>query len=784
MTDLAGATALMAPGYQSPTAFSFVSTPFGGGAPEEVNDAAAPATPVPYLIASLVGVASASSLVIHPTVATKPGDAIVVATDSNHPGSSVTDSAGNTYAGQVTSANGGWALQQFIATNTAPVGPGSAITLACPTGYYVNVVIVGIPAAAGAPFMVVDQAARSNFGASTTAKTTVANEIALGFVGYNNGNPVNWPPQWTCLSSQQTNSTGYTMSVAWQSLATCQTVTVVPQFTTGYNLEVTTFMPETRFAAPPSILELPGYQSPANFSYVPSAPQVVNDAPVANSPYLIAQSSEETTLTVTHAVAAGDTIILANYSDGDPTGVTDSSGNVYSTLYNDEFFIAYNAAPVPAGGQIITSGSFEIGPIIVVGIPAVSMPPFTAMDQFATGGTYGSAPATVVATTAAKARTAPEIAIAFSTSGSPTGAVNWPPSWTALTGTQIRSGYWLSAAWAPVPAVAKTSVTLSFSNTGIGTNTDVLLMTFMPETRFALPPVAPLEAPGSLSPALFPYVPSAPQATNENILPGTPYLLGQAVASSGSALSVTMTVTAPSKPGDTVVVFSGVVNGGLVAIGCSDSLGNVYSTTQTLNGNGVRTGQFTTVNPHPLVAGTTITVTYGAGVPRPSIIAVGLPGAYLGQAGGQLIPDVANNATGAATSLSVSTAIPVTGQEIVLAWAGVYELGSINWPPPWNTIGTNASNTSVYSVAWAPLTVRSAQFLHLLFATAPTSSGCAISAYLAETRFAPTAPPDVPPGMAAPGAWQYHPAFLAGSVQPGTAPPIVVQAGALLLFFP
>src|SRR5450755_2491970 len=280
-----------------------------------------------------------------------------------------------------------------------------------------------------------------------------------------------------------------------------------------------------------------------------------------------------------------------------------------------------------------------------------------------------------------------------------------------------------------------------------------------------MPPGLMASPPGFLSPAAFPFTPSA--FPNEPLATGLPYLIG--TKSGAASSSLTLTLAAGSNTGDTIVVFT--ASGGNVATRCTDTEGNSYSLLALPNAQSERINQFTAVSPAPLRPGDSVTVTWGGGTGN-GFTVIGLPGAGAGTPGGNLIPDAAINGNAGVTS-TVTATIAASSlnspAEVAVAYAVLGSTaGPVNWPPDWTVITSGIlapSITSEASAAYKVLTSKAQVRATFLSAAANPPSGLIITTFMPETHFAPVGPhPDMPPGMMAPGAWQFTPMSRNGAV--------------------
>jgi hypothetical protein len=262
--------------------------------------------------------------------------------------------------------------------------------------------------------------------------------------------------------------------------------------------------------------------------------------------------------------------------------------------------------------------------------------------------------------------------------------------------------------------------------------------------------------PGLLSPAAFPFAPPFPQ--NDAPAPGVPYLIGTKVGPASASLALTLNTG--SNAGDTIVVFT--ASAGTVAVSCTDTRGNSYSLTVPSAGSSERINQFTAVNPAPLRPGDSVTVTWvttGVG-----FTVIGMPGAGAATPGGNLIPDAVAIASGSGTTTMTGTIAASSlnsPAEVAVAYVVTGSAaGPVNWPTDWTVITSGSIPAgSGYGTSAACKVLTSKAQVRATFLSAVTNplSGLIICTFMPETRFAPRRPPDMPPGMQSPGAWQYAP---------------------------
>jgi hypothetical protein len=308
-----------------------------------------------------------------------------------------------------------------------------------------------------------------------------------------------------------------------------------------------------------------------------------------------------------------------------------------------------------------------------------------------------------------------------------------------------------------------------------------------------MPPDLPPPPPGFLSPAAFPF-PGGPCGLPNDAPPATPqpYLIGT-FATNGNQTSGTITVRSPTNPNDAIVVFATAGGSGTDApVSCTDTKGNAYSVFgKILSGDSAvfiaqKTAALSPAN------GDSITFTWSV-AHQILGIAVGVPASAVGAPPGSwLTYDLFNQVGQAGTASLSAPALPATGApgvpEVVLAFSSngtvltgpaafgqdFTVLANASW-----TIATAFTGAVAYKVALNGIAPNST-----VVWTQQQSGGASGLTYITlrpETRFAPNKPaPDMPPGMQAPGAWQFTPAKPTGNLGPtahyGTPSLIVVPS--------
>jgi hypothetical protein len=550
--------------------------------------------------------------------------------------------------------------------------------------------------------------------------------------------------------------------------------------------------------AQPGTVSPPGFLSPAAFQLqggMTGFPAAASP-PAANAPYLISNSAvtagASTTATVTQGSGPGDTIVVcagALNAGNSSLSCSDSRGNVYGqpAAANGNNaragrYICVNPVPLQPG-DIITvtwAGSQAHQGLIAIGLPGAYLgAPGGNLILDASGGAT-SATASISPATLSQVL-ANEVALAWvgAYSTAVSGAISWPPQWNVLADATDGVAEF-SVGWLPVTTKLSQRVTFNFSSAVSGSG--ALIATFMPETRFAaqpgLMPGGPVSPPGFLSPASGPDIPPfLPGVINDAPVPGAPYVISASAVTTGA--STTSVVTQGTGPGDTIVVFAGALNVSSNPLKCTDSRGNVYSQPRFATGSSARGAQYASVNPVPLQPGDTITISWNSSNVHQGLIAVGLPGACIGQPGGNLITDILNgvtsNTTAVATAIAVNAVASVN--EVGLGWVGAYNTatsGAINWPAPWNVLADTSDGAAGFSVGWIPITSRARIPLQFFFSSAVTSAAALISSFMLETRFATQ--PDTPPGMLSPGSWQSQPGFVPGMSVGSSITPAAITA--------
>ena len=267
------------PGFMSPAGFAFSPT-----APQVVSDAPVPGAP--YLIGTMAAAAS-SSLTLTLTAGSNAGDTIVVFTAAVAVAARCTDTRGNSYSLLALPNAQSVRINQFTAVNPAPVKPGDSVTVTWNGAAGVGLMVIGLPGArAGVPNgnLIPDAAINGNAGVTSTVTATIAAsslsrpaEVAVAYVmlGSAVAGPVNWPPDWTVITSGIVGSPGgyYGTSAAYKVLtskAQVQATFLSAAANPPSGLIITTFMPETRFAPVGPHPDMPpGMQSPGAWQFTP-----------------------------------------------------------------------------------------------------------------------------------------------------------------------------------------------------------------------------------------------------------------------------------------------------------------------------------------------------------------------------------------------------------------------------------------------------------------------------------------------------------------------------------
>src|SRR5450755_1608132 len=211
------------PGFLSPAAFPFTPSAF----PNEPL-----ATGLPYLIGTKSGAAS-SSLTLTLAAGSNTGDTIVVFTASGgNVATRCTDTEGNSYSLLALPNAQSERINQFTAVSPAPLRPGDSVTVTWGGGTGNGFTVIGLPGAgAGTPGgnLIPDAAINGNAGVTSTVTATIAAsslsrpaEVAVAYVmlGSAVAGPVNWPPDWTVITSGIVGSPGgyYGTSAAYKVL--------------------------------------------------------------------------------------------------------------------------------------------------------------------------------------------------------------------------------------------------------------------------------------------------------------------------------------------------------------------------------------------------------------------------------------------------------------------------------------------------------------------------------------------------------------------------------------
>lgn len=551
------------PGFLSPAAFPYAPSAF----PNEPL-----ATGLPYLIGTKSGAAS-SSLTLTLAAGSNPGDTIVVFTASaSGVAARCTDTEGNSYSLLALPNAQSERINQFTAANPAPLKPGDSVTVTwASTG--VGFTVIGLPGAgAGAPNgnLIPDAAINGNASVTSTVTATIAAsslsspaEVAVAYAMLGSAaGPVNWPPDWTVITSGIVPPAGgYGVSAAYKVLtskALVQATFLAAAANPPSGLIITTFMPETRFAPFLPLPTPPGMLSPSAFPFTPVSPQVVNDVPVANAPYLIAQKVSGlsgTTLPVQTFTNRSDAIVVSCFGGAptSPFGVTDTQGNEYvatTSMVNTNNtiqFVASNTNPLGSTDSITVSGTNASGRALtlIVGIPSallgqgsflspgLSATPYSQVNQTVlTVATPANVPipagsliiAAVMGEGAVSATPSPQLPQGWNVAATFLGSIpgSFPTSppygvvaWKLIT-TQIPAG---------------SNVLWSLQNPALFSNAQLVYTVLMPETRFAPNRPAPDMPPGMQSPGAWQFTP----LPRNGAVTGTRFLTGQTVTTASVA---------------------------------------------------------------------------------------------------------------------------------------------------------------------------------------------------------------------------------------------------------
>lgn len=550
--------------------------------------------------------------------------------------------------------------------------------------------------------------------------------------------------------------------------------------------------------APPAVSP-PGMLSPATFPF-PNGPYgLPNDAPPANPPYIIGSATTAATntvvVTVTAATSPGDAIVVAlgNIGGVQPvTRVTDTAGNIYglypiSSNANAAQAISVNPVPLVPGNTItVTYGTSTTRAVIAAGIPLAyfgQQQGWVAPDIVSRQASLTQVLNFNIAPLLSNAGTVPEMTFACVVYNTANGPLNWPVPWVQFGPALTVGVQAFSVAWLPVTTLRppKPQLVLFFANAG---NMAGVASTFTLETRIApLPQISPpFTGPGlGPSPDAFPFTPSAFANDAPPVTP-QPYLIGAGQQLAGGQ-TVTMAVTTPTAPGDTIVVI-GTSSSLSQPGGVTDTESNQYAFTAFQAISLVRNAVFISSNPVPLSITDTITYTFqSSAASTKMVIAFGFPAGMLPLGD---VPYLAYDpasivvTSGSTGQLAVKASTTGTANQANLGTPPRALIAvSVNVPgngPPqfsqgWTVIGNAVDNTAVASaitVAWQLQTTRNpgngAVVVETLQGTAGNSS-LSLVGLMPETRFAPAGPlPDMPPGDLSPGAWQNLPLPRGGAV--------------------
>jgi hypothetical protein len=292
-----------------------------------------------------------------------------------------------------------------------------------------------------------------------------------------------------------------------------------------------------------------------------------------------------------------------------------------------------------------------------------------------------------------------------------------------------------------------------------------------------MPPGLMPSPPGFLSPAAFPYQPPFP-ANDVPFPAGSPYLVARLTGAIAFGTTATIHVQNPTNPGDAICVMLGITGAAVTPVSVTDTQGNAYSLNVNYAGGNYGCNAIA-VNANPLTAADTITITWSASAYQVGVV-LGCPAASLG-ASSYLVPAVTNTniALAAASFNSVSpAALSQPALLIIMLCIGGANsaanllLQNSSGYGAWNITATsfNSAYPSGESMiaAWriAP-SIKVGQVIAtaLLGAATGDGAGMRFTAFIPETRFAPVGPhPNMPPGMMAPGAWQFTPLPRNGAV--------------------
>jgi hypothetical protein len=547
-------------------------------------------------------------------------------------------------------------------------------------------------------------------------------------------------------------------------------------------------------------LSPPGFQSPAAFPYAPPFP--ANDVPVAGAPYLIAQlsntvSSVTTAIPVQNTSAAGDAIAVLVGSGGTgipPVSCADTQGNKYLSYSSGTsgqgvfHFIAVNSNPLtPADTITVTWASATAGFGTVLGcksslIQAGGGTQSYLVPVYARNGISGSSATQTFPVFSVIAMNQPVLLVL--TAAFPTAAaavlqnVGGSGGWNVIS-TVTRTGpSTMVAAWQVLPGMAASEVLASLS---VVNNVGALLVTaLIPETRYAaqpglMPGSAP-SPPGLLSPGAWPVLPQ--QLTTVSDVPpaaGSPYLIARGQTAAAAA-TITVPVANPTGAGDVILVAATTGNsGGNRPVSCTDTQGNTYTLLGYV-GTNASSCLFAAYNTVPLTPADSITVTLAQVLNPQGVIVTGIPSAALTGSPGQWLSSAATaftsvgvgtgNLLTAPYAIAASPAAPVL---LAVADSGTFQpytgLPPETYPQGWTLAGQlatqigSASRIRVWTkVVTSPITA--GQVLYSVQTNAGAGgNSLLLTALIPETRFAPRIPPDMPPGMTSPGAWQHQPGF-------------------------
>jgi len=301
-------------------------------------------------------------------------------------------------------------------------------------------------------------------------------------------------------------------------------------------------------------------------------------------------------------------------------------------------------------------------------------------------------------------------------------------------------------------------------------------------TGYLGPSVAPAAAyatslpPGFLSPAAWPFIPSAFPDDAPPVTP-QPYYVASGAAT-GTGTTVTIGVQNPTARGDAIVVAATSSNAGGLPVSCTDSQGNIYSQVAAQAATKV-SALYVAQNTIPLGTSDTITATSASANTTRAAVALGVPAtAVVTSPGGSFLTyDLANAAGTGAPFVSAATPAGkgIAGiPEMVIAAAvdGTANTGGPQYGQGWTVprpFQATSGSGDYVTVAYKPLS-RITAGSTVVAVTQPTSGNMAVL-YVTlrlEDRFAPSRYPDMPPGNLSPGAWQFQPLPRGGAVT-GTA---------------